>query len=252
MPNLRKLRPNQAACPAAGTQSLTPWDMDHPRSLPKSSGMKSYKSLQVSGQKRMQYIKFIPQSRIYKSTKNQKFQMEFFRILPRNAAWFSWWSTRVHSVRGVGGGLCGTCLQKGGCKLHDLKTDSYHIFETAAVSLPSPLTDVRIDFSQFNWICWLLCYLDPSSTKSKCNAGSPRHKVLQWCVPTAANLKLLKVGKSWKWEAQGAAVSPTSLHRLCVGGDSAGGGSGGSETSLSGTTEAWDCHSVDECWWSVD
>ncbi len=72
MPNLRKLRPNQAACPAAGTQSLTPWDMDHSRSLPKSNGMKPYKSLQVSGQKRMQYIKFIPQSTNLQRIKNSK------------------------------------------------------------------------------------------------------------------------------------------------------------------------------------
>lgn len=198
--------------------------------------------------------------------------MKFFRILPRNAAWFSWWSTRVHSVKG--GGLCGTCHLLGGCEFSCmlLETDFYHMFINSScfcahsrLLLMSGLTSASLIGFAGSCATWTQvlssqlpkqCWSSPPPTATYCYYlllgydATISVKVIEGqglpvvCTNSRGlKIVLMKVGNG---EAQGAAVSPTSLHRLRVGGDSAGGGSGGSENSLSGTTEAWDCHR-DEC-----
>lgn len=46
-----------------------------------------------------------------------------------------------------------------------------HVYQQQLFLCPfSPFADVRIDISQFNWICGLLRYLNPSSIKSTAKA----------------------------------------------------------------------------------
>lgn len=178
MPNLRKLCPNQAACPAAGTQSLTPWDiLDHiSRSLPKSNAMKSYKSLQVSVWKHKQYIYIytyiIAVYQIYATIYNQKF-------LKLNSS-ASFQGTQLDSADDPPESTLSrvaACVALVSCWVGASSVACFgnrflsHVYQQQLFLCPfSPFADVRIDISQFNWICGLLRYLNPSSIKSTAKA----------------------------------------------------------------------------------